>query len=137
MGAAKTGLRVVVGLFGALVVFTALNRVFGGIPTLGWQGPSDFVAVAKAGEFAVQDSHTRFLGGVWLAVGLGFLTAAWQPEAMKQVLLFLCGAVFLGGVARFSNLDLAVLFGPGVGVSLALEMMLMPVVAVWVMRTVR
>ncbi len=130
-----TALKIVLAVFGALVVFTALNRVFGGIPTLGWQGPSDFLAVAKPAEFAIQDSHTRFLGGVWAAVGLAFLLAPLRLQAMRPVLYFLCAAVSVGGLSRFARPDLSVLFGPGVLVSLLLELVLMPVLAMWLRRT--
>ena len=131
---ARTALKVVLAVFGALVLFTAINRAFGGIATLGWQGPTDFFAVNDAPGFAIHDSHTRFLGGVWAAVGLAFLAASIWLDRLRPVLLFLCAAIFVGGLARFSSPDIAVLFGPGVAVSLALEILLMPLLAFWLLR---
>jgi hypothetical protein len=131
----RIALNFILAVFGALVIFTALNRAFGGIATLGWQGPVDFFTVANPAAFAVQDNHTRFLGGVWLAVGLAFLAALLNLRAMRPVLLFCCAAVFLGGLARFTSLDFAVTLGPDIIVSLILELALMPIVFFWLSRT--
>ena len=133
--ASLSALKAVLVVFGLLVLFTALNRAFGGIATLGWQGPSDFFAIANDPAFRIQDSHTRFLGGIWTAIGLAFVAAPFRLATMRPVLNFLFAAVFLGGLARFTAPDFSVIFGPDVLVSLILELGLMPVLWFW-LRTV-
>lgn len=61
------GLRVVLVLAGVVVCITGINLAFGGIRTLGWQGAFDFIQVIDERRFLAQDSHIRFLGGVWLS----------------------------------------------------------------------
>ena len=79
MNVSRTGLRVAMVLFGLAVIFTGLNRAYGGIATLGWQGRRTSPTVANQQVWLIQDNHTRFLGGVWTAVGLSDAGRAGQP----------------------------------------------------------
>ena len=65
-------LRVVVALVGAAIVFLGLNIGLGGMRTLGWQMSPDFISITNEAAFRVQDSHIRFIGGVWFGVGQRF-----------------------------------------------------------------
>lgn len=130
-----SGLRVVLVLAGAFIVFTGLNVALGGIPTLGWQGQSSFLQVTDSTAFAVQDSHVRFLGGLWTAMGLMFIAAARSPSSFRPALYFAYAAIFLGGLARLSQMDFDTLFGPDIVGSLAAELIGMPLLFLWTRRS--
>ncbi len=51
-------------------------------------------------EVPVLDSNLRFLGGVWLGVGLALLWTVPAIEQQGTLFRWLWGAVFLGGVGR-------------------------------------
>jgi hypothetical protein len=127
-------LRVVLALAGSAIVFLGLNVALGGINTLGWQGGTDFVAITDATEFAIKDSHVRFVGGVWLSVGMLMLIGSYAFRAMKSVLLALMGMIFIGGLSRFSGLDFGTLFSPAVAPSLVLELVLFPLLGLWIVK---
>lgn len=129
------GLRAVLVLAGAFIVFTGLDIALGGIATLGWQVPTLFLEVTDPAVFLVQDSHTRFLGGVWTALGILFIVAARAPSAYKPVLYFAYAAVFLGGLARFSQLEFGTIFGPDIIGSLIAELVGMPLLFLWTRRS--
>lgn len=129
------GLRVVLVLAGAFIVFTGLNVALGGIPTLGWQGQTPFLEVTDGTAFSAQDNHVRFLGGLWTAVGLLFIVAARSPSAYRPALYFAYAAIFLGGLARFSQVDFDTLFGPDIVGSLAAELIGMPLLFFWTRRS--
>lgn len=128
------GLRVVLLLAGAFIVFTGLNIALGGIPTLGWQGQTAFFQVTDGTAYLAQDSHVRFLGGLWTAVGIFFMVAARKPSAHKPALVLAYAAIFLGGMARFSQLEFGTLFGPDIVGSLAAELIGMPLLWLWTRR---
>ncbi len=128
------GLRVVLALAGAFIVFTGLNVALGGIATLGWQGQTPFLQVTDGTAFLAQDSHVRFLGGLWTAMGLLFIVAARSPAAHRSVLLFAYMAIFLGGLARLSQFDFDTLLGPDIVGSLAAELIGMPLLFFWTLR---
>lgn len=130
-----TGLRIVLAIAGAFIVFTGLNVALGGISTLGWQGQSAFLEVTDATAYLAQDSHMRFLGGLWTAVGVLFMVAARAPSAYRPVLIFAYGAIFLGGLARLSQLEFDTLFGPDIFGSLAAELIGMPLLFMWTRRS--
>jgi hypothetical protein len=120
-------LRIVLALLGAAVVVTGVNVGFGGITTLGLQGPTEFISVTDPDAFRNQDSHVRFLGGVWLGLGLLFLAGAVRLNALRVAVGAALLLVLIGGLSRLSGGQLDVLTGPGVGPSLAAELLLAPV----------
>lgn len=128
------GLRVLLGLLGVMIIVLGINVGFGGMRTLGWQGSTEFITVANQADFAVQDSHVRFLGGTWLGFGLALLIGAFAFVHMRPILIALMGLGFIGGLARFSALDTDVLFGPAVGPSLAIELIIFPLLALWISK---
>ncbi|MBV1933988.1 MAG: DUF4345 family protein [Parvibaculaceae bacterium] len=127
-------LRLILALCGAGIVFLGLNVGFGGIATLGWQGSPDFVVAADAYAYSVQDSHVRFLGGVWLGVGGLFLLGALLFKRLTSVLIVLCGLIFVGGLVRMSTFDVALLLGSDIAPSLFAELFIFPGLALWIRR---
>ena len=128
-------LRLVLSLTGLAIVFLGLNVGFGGIETLGWQGGQvDFLTITDPAVFAIRDNHVRFVGGVWLGVGLLFLAGAYSPRALKTVLIALTGLIFVGGLARLSAADASLLTGSAIAPSLLLELVLFPLLGFWIAR---
>jgi hypothetical protein len=129
-------LRVVLALVGVGFIYTGIDNAFGGIMTLGWQGLGDFAQVTNPHQYLVRDSHVRFLGGVYLLMGAATALAATRPAKLKAVVQLILIAAFAGGLARFSQMNLSVTFGPGVLVPLVIELAVMPLLYVWVSRAV-
>lgn len=130
-------LPIVLVLAGLFTTFTGINIAFGGIPTLGWQGVDDFFAVTNEHDFLVQDSHVRFLGGVWIGVGLLLMLSPIDLKRCRTALTLVFGLIFLGGLARLGQLNLAVTFGPDIVGSLIAEVIGMPVLYAWLTRALR
>ena len=130
-------LRVVLALAGLLVMFTGVNIAFGGIFTLGWQGVSEFAQVTVPDRYLAQDSHVRFLGGVWLSIGAVFALAAIWLTRFQSALKFAMIATFVGGLARFSQMNLSVTLGQDVLGSLVAELVGMPLLYFWVSRVIK
>lgn len=124
-------LRAVLALAGAVVLVLGLNVGLGGIRTLGWQGGvAEFITVADPGLFAVRDSHIRFIGGIWLAMGLTLAAGAIWLERLRPVLVAVAALVFVGGLTRLSGT-----LSPDVLPSLALELLGFPLLGWWIART--
>jgi hypothetical protein len=128
-------LRTVLAIAGAAIVFLGMNVGLGGIQTLGWQGSGDFVTVTDPALFAVRDNHIRFIGGVWLGVGLLFLAGAVALDRLRTVLVALTAMIFVGGLARLSAADPDLLISAAIAPSLALELVLFPLLGLWVARS--
>ena len=54
-----------------------------------------------------------------------------RPHALRATLMFCCGLIFVGGLARFSALQPEVMFGPQLLGSVAAELIGMPLLALW------
>ena len=124
-------------LAGANTLFTGLNRAFGGIATLGWQGSTEFLSVISEHDYLIQDNHNRFLGGVWAAIGLMLIIAPLDLRRFQPVLNFIFALIFVGGLARFTAMRWDVVFGPDIIVSLVAELVGMPLLFFWLSRTLR
>ena len=130
-------LRGVLAVVGAVIVFLGLNVSLGGIQTLGWQGGAvDFVRVTDPGVFAVRDNHFRFIGGVWLGLGLVMLAASVAFQRLRSVVVAFTAMVFVGGLTRLSG-DLSVLTSLAVAPSLVFELVAMPLIGTWALRAER
>lgn len=130
-------LRVVLILAGLIIIFTGVNTAFGGMLTLGWQGQTTFFEVTDQHSYLVQDSHIRFLGGLWMGIGLLFIFAARNVERHQNVLKFALVLIFLGGLARFSQMQLDITFGKEIVGSLVAELVGMPLLYFWLSRTLK
>lgn len=137
MSTPNYALRAVLALVGAVIVFLGLNVGLGGIQTLGWQGGAvPFVAVTDAAVFAVRDNHFRFIGGVWLGLGLLMLGASVAFRQLRGAVVAFSAMVFVGGLARFSG-DLGVLMSLDIAPSLVFELVAMPLIGLWAWRAER
>lgn len=131
-------LRSVLALTGCAILFLGLNIALGGISTLGWQGGgAGFFTVADPVEFAVKDSHIRFVGGVWTSVGLLMLIGSAAFQGMRQTLVALTAMVFVGGLSRFSAFDPDVLMSAAIAPSFVLELGLFPLLGLWIAKAER
>jgi hypothetical protein len=137
MAFSEIAFRAVLSVVGLVIVWTGTNVGLGGIATLGLQGPTDFMAITDPQAFAAQDSHVRFLGGLWLGVGLLLTAAAWRLRALKPAVQVVLALIVVGGLARFSALRPDVLFGPQIVGSFLAEVALMPLLLLWSTRVAR
>lgn len=132
MRASSIVLRIVLLLAGVVMVALGLNVGLGGIPTLGWQGTTNFLSVTDAAAFAAQDNHVRFLGGFWLGAGLLMAAGAFFLERLRPTLTGIAAMVFVGGLARLSAADPALVTSAAILPSLAAELVLFPLLGVWI-----
>ena len=130
-------LRALLGAIGLTIVFLGLNIGLGGIHTLGWQGAGDFIAIVDSHIFMIRDNHVRFIGGVWLGVGLVFLASAFLLSQLKMTILILFGIIVVGGVARLSTMDATLLTSPDIMPSLIAELIVFPLIGLWVWKQER
>jgi hypothetical protein len=107
----------------------------GGIQTLGWQTSEPFIAVTNETVYHVQDSHIRFIGGVWFSVGMIFFLGAILQETLRPTLIILCSAIAFSGLFRLSGVDGGVVFSVEVLPSMALELVAFPLLAWWLFRS--
>ena len=128
-------LRGLLAVIGFAVIWLGLNVSLGGIETLGWQGAANFFTVTEATTFAVQDNHVRFIAGVWTGVGVFLLAGAAIPHRLSPVLKAMMVLVFIGGLARLTVLDSAVLTSAEVAPSLVAELLLFPLLGWWIHKT--
>jgi hypothetical protein len=133
---ATTSLRVILTAVGLFIAYTGVDNAFGGIASLGFQAAPDFFTVTDNEAFAVRDSNVRFLGGLWIGVGLLFVAGAIWLRALKLVVCSAIALVFAGGLARFTTMDMGPMFGGALMGSLVAELVLMPLLLVWTLRTV-
>lgn len=130
-------LRSVILLVGIAITMIGISTGFGGIKTLGLQVSPDFIEIVDAEVYAVQDNHTRFLGGFWLGAGLLFIAACYWLEPLKSVLMALLAMGFMGGLVRFSALDVNLLLGPDILPPLAFELIGFPFLALWLHKSLQ
>lgn len=128
----KLALQCLLALMGLVIIWLGMNVGLGGIPTLGWQGSSDFLELTNPESFSIRDNHVRFLGGFWFGAGLMFLLASVKPGPMRWVVTSLCFMIVCGGLARLSAGDISLLTGQNILPSLLAEFILFPVLAFWV-----
>jgi hypothetical protein len=118
--------RTVLGLTGLVALFTGANFAFGGILTLGLEGPRDYVQVADPAWFAFYDSHMRYVAGLWFGMGLLFIASAVQLDRMRPAVMAALALMTVGGLSRLSAPDLSILANPLVGGPFLAEILLMP-----------
>jgi hypothetical protein len=124
-------LNLVVVIVGAAIIFLGLNVGLGGIKTLGWQSTRDFVAITDAAIFHAQDSHIRFIGGIWFCVGAAFVIGGFEMRKFRPTLIILSFMIAIAGLFRLSNIDSGVIFSAAIAPSIALELIGFPLLAWW------
>lgn len=127
-------LRIILMVAGAAIVWLGLDLGLGGMRTLGWQGSSDFISVTDAGRFAVQDNHARFVGGVWLGVGLVLFFGSFAIARFRTALIAMCGLIFVGGLMRLASGDIGTIMSQAVLPSMLAELVLFPALGLWLAR---
>lgn len=127
----STAFRTLIAVLGAVNVFLGLNVGLGGLRTLGWQGAGVFYAVTDEHLYLIRDSHTRFYGGLYVAVGLFLLLAATNPGRFRVGLHLVFAMIFVGGLARLTVLRPDVLLGADLVTSIGIELIVMPLLGLW------
>ncbi len=128
-------LNIVVALTGFAIIILGLNIGLGGILTLGWQGARDFVTITDAPSFWVQDSHVRFIGGLWFGVGVTFLTGGFWLSQLRPTLMILCTLIAAAGLFRLSALRSDIILSADIAPSMILELVGFPLLAIWLLRS--
>ncbi len=128
----KLALRALLVLSGAAVVAVGLNVGLGGIQTLGMQVTPGYVTVADAAGFAVQDSHVRFLGGLFSAIGAVLIAAAFLLPRLWSAVCLLCALMPVAGLFRLTGGSHAL--SAELYTSLAFEFVLFPLLAIGIWR---
>jgi hypothetical protein len=127
-------LRAALAVTGLATIAVGLDNALGGIDTLGWQGPTGFAVALDPGAFAVRDSHVRFLGAVWGGAGVVFLAASLWLAPLRQAVAVLAALAALGGLARFSSMGPREMLDAGLGLPLAIELVVFPALAIAALR---
>ena len=124
-------LNSVVVIVGAAIIFLGLNVGLGGIKTLGWQTTRDFISITDAATFHVQDSHIRFIGGIWFSVGAAFMIGGFVMSKFRLTLIILSVMIAVAALFRLSEMDSGVIFSTAIAPSIALELIGFPLLAWW------
>ncbi|MFV1593652.1 DUF4345 domain-containing protein [Phaeobacter sp. JH20_36] len=126
-------LNAVVVIIGAVIVLLGLNVGLGGIKTLGWQSTRDFVSITDTAAFHAQDSHIRFIGGVWFGVGAVFMIGGFAMRQLRPTLIILSAMIAVAGLFRLSAMDTGGIFSAAIAPSFAFELVGFPLLAWWLM----
>lgn len=129
--------KMVLFLGGAFIIITGLDTGLGGMRTLGWLGSNDFFTITNASAFAIQDNHSKFLGGLWLGVGLTFWAGVLNPARFGQALHIAFGLIFLGGLMRVASGNPEIVLSADIFGSLAAELVGMPILYLWHRQVLR
>jgi len=133
----STAFRAVLVILGAISAFVAVNVAFGGLVTLGWQGPTDYFQVTDAHAFLIRDSHARYYGGVYLGIAAFLILAAGNVHKYRVGLALTFVLIFLGGLSRLTQLEPSVVLGPDLVVSTTVELVAMPALIIWLRALTR
>ena len=78
-----------------------LAHVFGGlIGYADFAGNGDLGKIAESTGYLYHDNASRFLGGIFFTLGLGFGYCLYELESKIQLFHFLLLCIFFGGLAR-------------------------------------
>lgn len=119
------GLKIVLVLVGLICLYISLDFGLGGFETLGWQGAPPQVADAGNLRYAVQDSHFRFLAGVFGTLGVSIILAVRDLAKYRLLLQTIFTAFIVGGLLRFRANNVGLLFSGELALALIAEIGLM------------
>lgn len=122
-------LRILLGLLGIAFTAFGVNIGAGGLSGLGLLVDPGFVTTTDPAAFAIHDSHVRFVGGVFTAIGLSYAWGAMRGPAAYPLLIILSAFIAAGGVFRLTGP-----LPPAVWPSFAAEILLMPALIYWLWR---
>jgi hypothetical protein len=83
------------------------------------------------------ESHFRYLSGILLAIGIGFLSCIPQIEAKGERFDVLCLLVVIGGLARLVAMLVVGVPSQGHLYGLGMELVVVPLLLLWRMRVER
>lgn len=83
------------------------------------------------------DSQYRFFASIWLTLGAVLLWIVPRPEQAVGPLRAVCGAVFLGGLARLLSLAVAGVPHPMFLAFIVIELVVPPALVIWQNRLTR
>ena len=129
-------LRVILCLTGLALALIGLNTALGGMATLGWQFPAAAVPPGE-GDWLRHDSNARFFGGVFTGLGLVIAAGGLQMRAMAPAVTGALLAIALGGLFRLAQPGYSPLSDMALLPSLIAEVILAPILALWVRQTAR
>ena len=130
-------LKTVLVLFGIFGLFLSLDFGLGGFETLGWQGSIDFLEVIDESRYGIQDSHFRFVGGVFAVIGLMMIVSVTNLPKYREALNFIFVLIFVGGLMRFASGNFDVLFDEKLMTALIAELVLTPMLYFWLRHEVK
>ena len=123
----RRALQIVVSIATLVPIGAGAAGVFGGASML----------TGHTAMPAAFDSHYRYLSGLLLAVGVGFVTTIPRIEAKERRFRLLAAIVVTGGVARLLSLLVAGPPPPAVIFALAMELGVTPALVLWQRRIAR
>lgn len=126
--------KAILVILGGFFIFVGINVGFGGIQTLGWQISPDFVTIVNNDNYQIQDSHIRFLGGLFGAVGIFMLIATTNLKQYQTALRLVLVVTFIGGLARLTASQPSVILDTKVITSFLGEVVLTPILFFWLPR---
>jgi len=132
-----TTFKILLVLLGAFGIFMSIDFSVGGFRTLGWQGTTDFLTILDEIRYGIQDNHFRFLSGMLGALSLFMIFALTNLKKYQHTLNFIFALIFIGGLMRFTSGDFEILFGTEIGVALIAEIMVMPLLYLWLAWVVK
>ncbi len=133
---AKIGLHLILTLLGVFIIFSGIDSAFGGLNTLGLLGETSYFTVTDEYMFQIVDSHTRFFGGVWMGIGVIFFFAQKNLTRYQDLLKWSFAILFLGGLSRFTQLNLDVILTEDVLWAICVEIIGMPILYFWLSKVV-
>ncbi len=124
----KKVLQIVLGMLGLIPVLTGAIDLILGANALNIAGASVSPTLLNN---VVLDSQIRFLGSVWLGVGIALYWCL--PAIEKQTTLFrlLIGSIFLGGIGRLTSAFLVGIPPNHFLAATGLELIGMPLLILW------
>jgi hypothetical protein len=127
-------LSTILVVLGLANIFLGINTGLGGLETLGWQGDASYFQVTDEHLYLLRDSHTRFYGGLYIAIGVFLIVAATNTRRYSTGLYLVFGMIFTGGLARLSVLRADVILDPDLTTSLIIELIGMPLLTIWLRK---
>lgn len=128
-------LKIVLVLGGLYIIGSGLNIALGGIATMGWGSQHGFVSATNVHDYLIQDSHVRFVGGVWTGIGLFVLYSISDLARYRPYLFLCCALIFFGGLCRLSEGRPDVTFSSPILYSFCAELIGVPLLCWWLYRS--
>jgi hypothetical protein len=124
----KKVLQIVLGVLGLIPILTGGLDLIVGANALNLAGASISPEVLAN---VVLDSQIRFLGSIWLGVGIVLYWLLPRIETQTTLLRLLLGIIFLGGIGRLISALLVGVPPTELIAATGLELIGMPLIMVW------